>query len=320
MKRSEFEESEREIYRGLATEDEQVERSLRAAERAGVTWDPEEPEVLWESADLRLLASGQWEWEEFCGSGKWVPYLHEHAWRGLSAALSELARRLLEEHEQQEALDEHNDKLGEEKEGVSRESPAWSRLSFLELQESEQVEINKELRQRLTVLEGKIAVLQGLVHVGDQALLAHLARIQELEQDLLLVQGQAAHVDEREAGDFEATRIHLDGLDERVAALEAPPRVAMHYNEWKRLVALDELWGDDGELRRKLSEARYSGPDTSGAVLGWFRQLRSELLALPEEFLFEEQAPEVELPFEGEIRLVSVPSACRQGTPSGECL
>lgn len=25
------------------------------------------------------------------------------------------------------------------------------------------------------------------------------------------------------------------------------------------------------------------------------------------------------LPFEGEIRLVSAPSACRQGTPSGEC-
>lgn len=292
------------------------------------------PEVLWESREtgdawpVKILADGSCLGDD--GSG----------WRVVDVpTLRELARRLLEERKQQEALDDHNDKL---EEAEASERAAWAVMN------EHQDRIDAVVRsaqgahdrlqvhdRRLTKLEGELAAVQGLVNLDEKTLNIHLGKIEKLEQDLLLVRGQAAHVDEREAADFEATRIHLDGLDEGVAALKrtawksesaqiqinndtrkamevlhtrilqlenkpleamephaavdpASPsgdqaRVNIDYSEWKRLVTLDELWGPEGTLRMKLAGTAVHTCPLHGLYLDWFRVLRSELLALPDE-------------------------------------
>lgn len=301
------------------------------AEEAGLSWDPEEPEVLWESGRVRILSSGGFQlWRESETSGKY----HRGEWEDFTVGgetrpvWDELARRLLEERKQQEALDEHNNELEEApEEAEASERAAWSVMNGRQ-NRLDGIAINlQNIHSRLN------AQARGADEFKMDVDYLH-SRLTKLEQDLLLVRGQAAHVDEREAADFQAIEQHLqtillarearlEDLERRVAALEARPRlgtagdlpgdraqVAMHYEEWKRLVLIDELWGPGGGLRNKLATCRLVGLAPTQ-----LEQLRSELLAVPPEFLFESPAS-AELPLEGEIRPVSAPSASRPDTPS----
>jgi hypothetical protein len=108
MKRSDFERAEeKHLWRSepfLAPVDRKqlAVRNAEAAERAGITWDPEEPEVvkvLWESrpADVvayryRLLASGVWQQSY---GPEWATPVNLRP--DMEPLLSELARRILEE-------------------------------------------------------------------------------------------------------------------------------------------------------------------------------------------------------------------------------
>lgn len=266
----------------------------------------EEPEVLWEAPEtedvwaVRILLDGT------------VQAQDEGEWGNCDCPTTkELARRLLEEHKQQEALDEHNDEV---EEAASNDRAIWSTL-------------NKH-QDRLDAFDSTVTP------DIDR-------RLTKLEQDLLLVRGQAAHVDEREAADFEATQIRLGVPEEwRSAARDLPagvdamrevlgeplspsgvPSVTLSLSEYRRLRAIDELWGPEGELRNKLATRRLVGLAPTQ-----LEQLRSELLAVPPEFLFEKPAffidesalnTSAELPVEGEIRPASAPSASRPDTPSG---
>jgi len=171
--------------RSTTMDSDDAESLLRIIEtHLSPTWDPEGPEVLWEAkhdAGLRLLGDGTWQLRTM---GRWTPW---NTLPYLQQVADELARRLLEERKQQEALDEHNDKT-------------------------------EEAAYRAT------------------------GEISGATEDWLLDRAQ----------------------------------VAMHYSEWKRLVALDELWGDDGELRKRLADFNEPGHGHP-----WFSQLRSELLAMP---------------------------------------
>lgn len=246
MKRSEFvSRAQFSLLECLPATDAAVMHSKlhEAAEVAAecIAWDPEEPEVLWEGRSYRITASGHCQ---FLSYGNWCTLADPHP------AMAELARRLLEEHKQQEALDEHNDKMEEE-------DPA---------------KVIRWLREDVAQHEDRQTALdRGL---GDLD-----SRLTRVEEDLLLVRGQAAHVDEREAGDYEATRIRLEALEARpmLGVAGDPPgdraQVALHYEEWRKLVAVYELWGPEGTMRERLASC-------SGATV--HPQLRSELLALPD--------------------------------------
>lgn len=105
MKRSELHQAVEQILRpageaGRAIDLDYLEEFL--AERAGVTWEPEEPRILWESSDseLRLLDDGTWQLQTM---GQWIvrdtfPYVQEVA--------DELSRRLLAEYRASSAMEQ----------------------------------------------------------------------------------------------------------------------------------------------------------------------------------------------------------------------
>jgi hypothetical protein len=80
-------------------------RIARAAERAGVTWDPEEPEVLWECATWRLTADGSWR-KLYRGEWTVTQFLEQNE---KGPVFAELARRILEERKAEEELDDAMD-------------------------------------------------------------------------------------------------------------------------------------------------------------------------------------------------------------------
>jgi len=234
-----------------------ADATLRVVDQAIVegklpAWDPKylfcaEPDWSLQMNGYRLGPDGRWEYSHWAAPGQW-----EDIGGSDHPIYRELARRLLEERKQQEALDEHNDKMeaggclsdpdlgayvshcAEEASILFDELRAAmrkielrldssgdhdsvegahdriqlhdQRLTALELENQGQVEENERVARRLDLLEQN-------ARVDGETLSIHLGKIEKLEQDLLLVQGQAAHVDEREAGDFEeATRIRLDKL------------------------------------------------------------------------------------------------------------
>lgn len=270
---------------------EDAEVAAEIAEAAGVAWDQEEPEVLWESGPYRIIAPGECQINSI-GNRRpdWKIQAEPHP------AMIELARLLVEERKQQEALDEHNDEL--EGHQVSVDDPEYARRS---------AEIARETARMFGSALGPLAEdgsLRSSVGECHSRLNAHLARLDEhgdrltrVEEDLLLVRGQAAHVDEKEEGGQAATAGHLAALEERIEALEVRPMlgkagdlqggrapVFMHYEEWKKLVAVYELWGPDGTLRERLASARpYSALDSRVVPAAAYDALRSELLALPDE-------------------------------------
>lgn len=252
------------------------------AMRANIAWDPEEPEVLWECACWRLTETGIWERRLNGSLGNFIAASIDTA---VLPVFEELARRLLEEHKQQEALDEHNDKL---EEAEASERAAWSVM-------------NKH-QDCLDNLEANLHRLCDVIARMSSDVRASGDRLTKLEQDLLLVRGQVAHVDEREAADYLATQERLSALEEwRGAAKDAlpagvdamrealgeplssspegAPTVTVPLEVYERMGAVWDLWGPKGELREKL--AFYSAPVRGG--IPWFDQLRSELLALPDE-------------------------------------
>lgn len=288
----------------------------------------EEPEVLW-AADYRNPSLERLERREILSDGTWRVNGALRPVEGEGPELAELIRRLLEERKQQEALDEHNDKMEtatylaeEQKEaGVSEQAAVWSTL--------------ESHRYRLEVLESSAGLT--LLEQRDPAQVeennAISRRLARVEEDLFLVRGQAAHVDEREAADFEAARIRLDTLardlkawqstvynladvdagprirslegkgaavrfrldqlNERISRLETgasrpaedlPGQLTERPDGMDALQAVWKLWGPDGELRTRLADTLPPVDSLrSENFEGWFRQLRSELLALPDE-------------------------------------
>lgn len=266
MKKSEYLDRECELLRedpppptGWCGEEEILmvaKQHAFAAERAGVVWDPEEPEVLWvsgaEPGAQRVRADGSMEYlQGNCRDEppRWQPMVMT------TAMERELARRLLEEHKQQEALDDHNDKL---EEAEASERAAWS--------------VMKEHQYRLDALDRRLGSVKADWRRHLSILGGILDRLRNLEQDLRLVRGQAAHVDERKPALFDDIGLPRESF------------VQIPRARFDKLTALEKLWGPEGELRAKLVDIR-----NPGEWLAWphgvarFASLRSELLALPDE-------------------------------------
>jgi len=256
--------------------DSGVRKAVQVAELAGVAWDPEEPEVLWESAAApyryRVLATGElWFSPQSEGGGWAVVGRHQ------TPIEEEFIRRLLEEHKQQEVLDEHNDKMealsDEELQGFigscAREaSELFSALS-----------LEREIGLLNSRIDGETVVLGNV--------LTRHATLERMTADCeaALTRADAAQAVQREAHNLLVGRVEsLEARPALGAAGDLPgdrAQVAMHYAEWKKLVAVYELWGPDGTLRERLSS--HSWQDLFDMSVPELGQLRSELLALPDE-------------------------------------
>ncbi len=97
MKRSEFDAEWDEAVRGdgIPLPSRRMVAALLAV-KAGVTWDPEEPEIVWDRGSVRLLADGRWQFLTMETLGGWIDCRPDER---IVPIYDELARRLLAERE-----------------------------------------------------------------------------------------------------------------------------------------------------------------------------------------------------------------------------
>lgn len=110
------------IYDPVARHEEALRRA-DAAERAGVTWDPEDPEdpeEAWSRETVRLLVDGQWQYASYAGD--WSECAPDPR---VAPIYDELARRLLAER-----AEKPEDMGGEIKEAEAvKPGPRFARIT-----------------------------------------------------------------------------------------------------------------------------------------------------------------------------------------------
>ncbi len=217
---------------------------------------------------------------------------NDGSWREVNVpTLTELARRLLAERAEQERLDDHNDKM---------EARA---LRLLQVQETELAGLDREV----TLLKQRVAELdKNLAHEVEQRAL----ETRELRGSCATSRpGPAAALEAPPADKLSSDAIVLAPIGAMALSwtkenrmVDPDGRVALDLGDYdnlrpeehawlSRLADLWSAWGDKGYLRERLKEAATSSgpmfPDDAWRDHPDFRQLRSELLAVP--WLFEKK-------------------------------
>ncbi len=246
-----------------------------------ILWSSEETDDAW---PVIILADGRTLGDD--GEG----------WREVNVpTLTELARRLLAERAEQERLDDHNDKA---EAGAAEVPDLQDRLDHLESNIRSAAEAIGRNVQSDGELRGRIARLEITKEGLDR-------RLTELDENLAHQTGKLSLL---------ARRVLLNSMAETVSRKAPPPalpagglrwdskqgimvddrdRIALDLSDYfeagnmsqkdhallEKLADLWCAWGDRGYLRERLTS-------TGGSAA--FRQLRSELLAVP--WLFERGA------------------------------
>ncbi len=263
-----------------------------------------------ETNGYRLLSDGSWEYLPWIGSSDWArSFSMKHP------LYQELARRLLAEWAEQEKLDDHNDKAEAEEQEINVQAAQMGkilarhaeierrladldanlfkalevharRVSELDVNLAREVEQGARLEARTFRANERLGVLESTLHrlEGDVALLGLRERVIEKPAAAPAAPPAGALRWDRTQG------IMVDDKDQLVLDLsdyfEAGNMAPKDHDLLERLADLWSAWGEKGYLRERLTEADY--PVISRE---WFRQLRSELLAVP--WLFQKEDRDV---------------------------